>query len=311
MRLIVEPWGEHLDFVIGEVRGLHEGYDTRVEVIEVDPPAIIIESPAPQILRRAGLIRRVSQHIASSNSIPRVELHLENYAVRVRRREKKMGPHSIEKILGRMIRGRVNLENPENIVRVYVGSKLHVGLQLYEIPAGEFEKRRAKNLPVSYPITMHPRLARFMVNLARVREGATILDPFCGTGTILMEAALMGMHVFGSDIDARMIEASRVNFRKFGISGEFHVMDVGDVNGSYDAIVTDPPYGRSASTRGEDVYHLYERAFKKFAELTHRVVIALPDRRALEIGEKYFELREVYPYRVHRSLMRYFAYLQT
>ena len=41
--------------------------------------------------------------------------------------------------------------------------------------------------------------------------GRTILDPFCGTGVILQEAALMGYDVYGSDIEPRMIEYSDKN----------------------------------------------------------------------------------------------------
>ncbi|MBI2639022.1 hypothetical protein HYW83_05530 [Candidatus Peregrinibacteria bacterium] len=59
-----------------------------------------------------------------------------------------------------------------------------------------------------------PKLAQIMINLANPNEiasAATILDPFCGTGTILMEAMLMGYSVIGSDKDARLIEGARQN----------------------------------------------------------------------------------------------------
>jgi tRNA G10 N-methylase Trm11 len=43
-----------------------------------------------------------------------------------------------------------------------------------------------------------PKVARMMVNLLSQKEG-TILDPFCGSGTILMEALLVSYPVLGSD----------------------------------------------------------------------------------------------------------------
>lgn len=49
---------------------------------------------------------------------------------------------------------------------------------------------------------------------ARFQTGSdlpTLLDPFCGTGVILQEAALMGYGVYGSDIEPRMIDYSRKN----------------------------------------------------------------------------------------------------
>jgi tRNA (guanine10-N2)-dimethyltransferase len=39
----------------------------------------------------------------------------------------------------------------------------------------------------------------------------TVLDPFCGTGVVLQEAALMGYHTYGTDLEPRMIEYSKAN----------------------------------------------------------------------------------------------------
>lgn len=56
-----------------------------------------------------------------------------------------------------------------------------------------------------------PKLARMMVNLATPKHA--LLDPFCGGGTVIMEAALLhrDLTIVGSDIDARQIEGSREN----------------------------------------------------------------------------------------------------
>lgn len=57
-----------------------------------------------------------------------------------------------------------------------------------------------------------PKLARMMVNLGRVPSGATILDPFCGSGTILQETLLMGCaRVIGSDISELAIAGAKKN----------------------------------------------------------------------------------------------------
>jgi len=42
--------------------------------------------------------------------------------------------------------------------------------------------------------TLPPKLAKMMINLAQVDQSAKILDPFCGSGTILQEALLLGYH---------------------------------------------------------------------------------------------------------------------
>ena len=58
-----------------------------------------------------------------------------------------------------------------------------------------------------------PKLAQIMINLAQVDpEKAVIIDPFCGTGTILSEAVVLGYkNLFGSDISLKAVEDTRKN----------------------------------------------------------------------------------------------------
>lgn len=58
-----------------------------------------------------------------------------------------------------------------------------------------------------------PKLAQMMINMAITADGKSrrILDPFCGTGVILQEAALMGNAVYGSDLSEKMVRYSRDN----------------------------------------------------------------------------------------------------
>lgn len=80
-----------------------------------------------------------------------------------------------------------------------------------------------------------PKLAQIIINLAaprladdklqdiceipadqeipRPHLNQTALDPFCGTGVILQEAALMGYDVIGTDLEPRMIEYSNANLK--------------------------------------------------------------------------------------------------
>jgi tRNA (guanine10-N2)-dimethyltransferase len=59
-----------------------------------------------------------------------------------------------------------------------------------------------------------PKLAQIMINLASTegeKNVKTLLDPFCGTGVILQEAALMGYRVYGTDLADKMIDFSEAN----------------------------------------------------------------------------------------------------
>lgn len=57
-----------------------------------------------------------------------------------------------------------------------------------------------------------PKLAQILINLCgKLPEGARVLDPFCGTGVVLQEAAIMGYMPYGTDLNERMVEYSKKN----------------------------------------------------------------------------------------------------
>ena len=61
-----------------------------------------------------------------------------------------------------------------------------------------------------------PKLALMMVNIAAGNDAGnscTLLDPFCGTGVILQEAALRGFNVYGTDLSEKMVDYSIANLK--------------------------------------------------------------------------------------------------
>jgi tRNA G10 N-methylase Trm11 len=66
---------------------------------------------------------------------------------------------------------------------------------------------------VSAEISTSPKICRTLLNLAGARPGDTVLDPFCGTGTLLMEAAILGMKCIGVDIDGDQVQGARSNMK--------------------------------------------------------------------------------------------------
>lgn len=58
-----------------------------------------------------------------------------------------------------------------------------------------------------------PKLALMMINMARPddKQSIRLLDPFCGTGVVLQEAALCGYDVYGTDLSDKMVEYSKEN----------------------------------------------------------------------------------------------------
>jgi tRNA G10 N-methylase Trm11 len=75
----------------------------------------------------------------------------------------------------------------------------------------EFQRRDISR-PIQRKIySIPPRLARVMINLSGCLPEKTLLDPFCGVGTILQEALLAGSRAIGMDIDPWCVRASCIN----------------------------------------------------------------------------------------------------
>lgn len=93
------------------------------------------------------------------------------------------------------------------------------------------------------------RLASIMVNLLGLKENKTIVDPFCGTGTFLIEGLIKGYNVIGIDNNKEMVYASNKNLdwakSYFKIKKEFKVIegDSSKVKFVADACVFEPYMG--------------------------------------------------------------------
>lgn len=69
--------------------------------------------------------------------------------------------------------------------------------------------------------SMDPLLSIVMANLANVKENDIVVDPFVGTGSILVAAASLGAHVIGSDIDWLMLHGKTRSSRAFQVGINF------------------------------------------------------------------------------------------
>ena len=156
---------------------------------------------------------------------------------------------------------KVKLKGSRTQIVFFFGRRAYCGRLLWENKK-EFLMRKAHLRPRLHPSSMHPRLAKACVNLSGVRSGS-IIDPFCGSGGILIEAGLMGINITGSDIDSKMIERCRMNLLHYGLTN--HVLikaSAKEISGSYDAIVTDLPYGRNTKAiQRKDMKIFFKRSY--------------------------------------------------
>ena len=131
-----------------------------------------------------------------------------------------------------------------------------------------------------------PKLARIMLNLSELNTEAILLDPFCGSGTVLMEAALMGYtHLVGSDASPEAVEDTKKSLdwlkQTYALQTTettIYLSDAQKINstidsGSVDGIVSEPYLGKPLSGNEEkhmlqkqaaDLKTLYINAFKAF-----------------------------------------------
>jgi len=213
---------------------------------------------------------------------------------------------------------KVDLTHPEIELRAVVTEKTaYVGIKKAEINTSHFQQRRGHLRPFLSPITLHPKIARALVNLSSIKKNEMLLDPFCGTGGILIEAGLLGVHVIGSDIEKKMIEGCRKNLEFYHLKNyELYCVDIGDIRNhvrSVDAVVTDFPYAKATTTKGEQLHQLYSRGFEQISHVLKKnghAVIGLSSEEMIAVGKNYLSLVDVFPIRAHRSLTRYFVVYQ-
>jgi len=74
-----------------------------------------------------------------------------------------------------------------------------IGITFFVPSTEEFRERATKRPVVSSEISLSPRLAKILVNLSQTSPDGVLLDPFCGSGTILIEAVLKGINCIGVD----------------------------------------------------------------------------------------------------------------
>ena len=209
----------------------------------------------------------------------------------------------------------VNLTKPDIEVRaVITEDTAYLGIKKADLDTSHFQQRRGHLRPFLSPITLHPKIARAMVNLSQVKKQQTLLDPFCGTGGILLEAGFIGAQIVGSDIEQKMIDGSQKNLEFYHLKNyRLYCTDIGDIARyapSVDAIATDFPYARATTTKGEQLKQLYKRAFETISQILKKnryAVVGLSNEDIQTIGEQYLSIVATYPVKSHRSLTRYFV----
>jgi len=168
-----------------------------------------------------------------------------------------------------------------------------------------FSERRSHLRQRNHPTGMSPKLARAMVNLAGPPSGIrSILDPFCGSGGILIEGGLASREMTGADIDPEQVKRAEENLGPYSIAAALTVADATkcDALGSFDAIVTDLPYGKGSRLRDA------ETTFKAFFEAARScapvLVVGGEEGAGLERFFGGWSVKASFRWYIHKSLSK-------
>jgi len=335
MELLCIQSQEHPELPLAELKAVMECENIDAEIDHITEGLVILTDIAQENLmdyyqtltRRLGYTHEVHEFILKTNvedlnddvsTIDWSDYIDENFAVRVKRIRSEIDTVGYERILGTLILEnsndiKVNLSKPKTLVRVVAHENdLYVGIERIKLDKKHFEDSKPHKRPFFYPGSMNPKLARCMVNLSRIKAGELLLDPFCGTGGILIEAGLIGCKVVGSDVYWKMKNGTAINLDYYGITDyrTFH-LDVRELKmyEKVSSVVTDPPYGISTSTGdvdGEEIFNEFFHAIYDNMKDDAYLCMASPHYVDLNpmVDEVGFEIVEQYGIKMHRSLTR-------
>jgi len=135
-----------------------------------------------------------------------------------------------------ILHNKLSGERGWDLCAVRDGQKTIIGKTVWSQDIEAYTRRdQARPMRDTRVGMLPPKLAQIIVNLATednsMSEETMVLDPFCGTGVILQEAALMGFSVYGTDLEPRMVQYSIDNLtwlkNRFGV--DFYArVEVGD-----------------------------------------------------------------------------------
>jgi tRNA (guanine10-N2)-dimethyltransferase len=251
---------------------------------------------------------------ALKGAVGEMELPQGSYRIRAKRiKHPVLKADSIEQEVGRWLfrRGyRADLKNPEiDLKALITEEKIILGIEAARPDRGGFEDRRPHLKPFFHPGVLMPRIARALINIAQVRLDERLLDPFAGTGGILVEACLIGARSIGVDVQKSLIYGAFANV--VGLNCDLILGDAKRLplqDDSIDAAVLDIPYGRSAAIRAKSKEELLKDSLEELRRVLKQgrrmaIVADRPIGGRLEDAD--FEIIETHRDRVHGSLIRH------
>lgn len=303
---------EHLPFRIPEVLSISSMFGVPLKFLERpgEEPYAIVELPsdsdARKLASRSVLIRSIIELWAYGSKTEDVQNELrelpvdfwefygredQSFKINVELFGKRKVPREakvekIEEFDFLPLKGPIKMDNPDHVYHLieyyglvpnYIPPHPHAVFFGRWVCDGQRCLKTRLSLKTRKFIantSMDPTLSIIMTNMAKVKPNHLVLDPFVGSGSLLVPAACFGACVLGTDIDYMLLhgkakpsrcnvtrreddESVRANLRQYGVESRFGDVVIADSAlplwreaVRFNAIVTDPPYGiREATER--------------------------------------------------------------
>ena len=298
-----------LELATDEIIAISKMYD-RFSKVKVISNLIIIQSKTDwrEIAKRATFVKISGQVLRKMSGLFLDESNFEvlknakTFVCRIiNLSSNQFNVVELENSMGDMIskfsHAKVKLEDPDiTVYLIFTNKENFFG----------FSKRvKETKRPIKikkYPHELDWKLTRVMINLIGLKKDETVCDPFCGTGTTLLEAESMGIHAIGLDFDEKMCEMSKENLKVNGYKSQVIQSDfqeLSKISERFDGIVTDLPYGTSSKTSEKP----QEILKKFFSIIPKRKKVAIMYKKELDSNLKLSGLKKYHIYR-HKSLTR-------
>ncbi|NEU55452.1 methyltransferase domain-containing protein [Halorussus sp. MSC15.2] len=325
----LELAGEDDEFAAAEAASAATG-------VEVVAPGLATANAVTDRVRTLAYTRRASELVGKTDaSVESARVLLEagehdreatdanrkeTVAVRARdvRETAGVDTQRAERVLGQTLVDRgfaVDLDDPDRELRALFSADTCLLGWLETESVRDYGTRKPTDRPFFQPGGMDPLLARALVNLAGARPGATLLDPMCGTGGVLIEAGLVGATPLGADAQRKMARGAAENLAHYLPADADWATLQGDAThlpfseDSIDAVVFDAPYGRQSKIANLDLDDLVSGALAEARRVAGRAVVVGDRSLAAEARAEGWTVEAEFERRVHRSLVRHITVL--
>lgn len=239
---------------MAEAKALFLTYDPDSRFESPEPRVLIADSSADTelVARRIAFARRVGALVSDRSA---AVSFLKGHRMRFRCFDLNPTREQLDPV--RYLKGfdvKVDLQDPEFELTLIRGKEEYLGVTVPANMRQGWSIRRPRKRPFFHPSAIFPKLSRALVNMSKCKEGDLFLDPFAGTGSICMEASLVGAEVVAVDQMEKMVRGALSNMKHFGQEwqGVLRADSTSPPLRGVDAMATDIPYGRVSSTRGRN-----------------------------------------------------------